>query len=48
MAYGLCVQGASSDFRQEDEIDFKENPQLSQEIWLQIHPMVQEASRQLK
>lgn len=45
---GSSVQGDSSDFSQEDETLFKEYPQLDQEIWLQIHHMVQEANKQLE
>lgn len=48
MTSGSGVQGDSSDFSQEDETLFKEYPQLNQEIWLQIHHMVQEASKQLE
>lgn len=45
---GSSVQGDSSDFSQEDETLFKEYPQLNQEIWLQIHHMVQETNKQLE
>lgn len=48
VVYGSAVQGTSSYFSQEDETHFKENQQPSQGAWLQIHHMVQEASRQLE
>lgn len=42
------VQGTSSGFSEGEETLFRENPQLSQEIWPRTHCVVQEASRQLE